>query len=73
MSRFHDVGTAESVPLAGGLAPDNHGQRNADVLAADGGDVPLIGIGHVTEHDLLHIHTLAFIRRHGCADGKKEG
>ena len=71
--RLLDARTAEGMPLAGGLAPDNHGQRNADMVAADGGDMPLISVREVAEHNLLHIYTFTLAGRHWRADGKKKG
>ena len=68
-----DARTAEGVPLTGGLAPDNHGQRNADMFAADSGNVPLISVREVTEHYLLHVYPLTLIGRHRGADGNQEG
>ena len=76
LSLFHrllDARTAEDVPLSGGFAPDDHRQRNADMLAADGGDVPLIGISEVSEHYLLHVYPLTLTGRQRCAGSKKEG
>ena len=73
LHRLLDTRTAEGMPLAGGLTPDNHGQRNADMLAADGGDMPLISVSEVAEHNLLHIYPFTLAGRHRCADGEKKG
>ena len=71
--RLLNARTAEGMPLTGGLAPDDNGQRNADVMASYGGDMPLIGIGEVAKHNLLHVYPFTLAGRHWCADGKKKG
>ena len=56
---WQSVGCAE-MPLACILAPDDDGQGHTEMLAFVRGDMPLIGIGQVLQHNLRDVQFLAF-------------
>ena len=52
--------SSTEMPLSGILTTDDDRQRDAQVLALVGGDVPLVRVGQVLENDLRYIDLLAF-------------
>ena len=73
LASFLNAGAHEEMPLAGGLAADDAWQGDADVSITIGGDVPLVGIGHVSQDNFLHVNTLTVSGLHGGLGCQQEG
>ena len=61
----------EHMPTRGFAVYDDR-QRNTDMLAVHGGDVPVIGIHHVTVKILVHVERLGSLCGSGGLQQKKE-